>query len=223
MQEADGVLWMGVNSWPDYPQPVSTAKSSPRITADPNAGNANWVFFAVTYDGTMPTANASFYAYLFGWQNVAMGVLIVIVAAVDVTVDYDKGPINTVGALGIGNFSPVDTGARSATGSVDSRCFRGLMDELNVFNKVLTVAEIQAVQKAPAGVVVNQPQLTSRSSSDQVVVTWDSPANFQLQYRDLLTTGTWADEPTPPVVNGTQKSVTVTTTGPTRFYRLINR
>jgi hypothetical protein len=212
VQEADGVLWMGVNSWPDWPQPVSTAKSSPRITADPSAGNANWVFFAVTYDGTISAANVSFY---FGSPTEA--------AAVDVTVDYDKGPVNSVGSMSVGNFSTVDMGARAGTGSQDSRCFRGLMDELNVFNKVLTIAEIQAVQKAPAGTVLNQPQLTIRRSSDQVVIAWDSPANFQLQYRDLLTTGTWTDEPTPPVVNGTQKSVTLATTGPTRFYRLINR
>ena len=40
---ADGSLQLGVNQWPDGTPAVS---SGGRITADPNVGAANWVFFA---------------------------------------------------------------------------------------------------------------------------------------------------------------------------------
>jgi hypothetical protein len=212
VQQADGVLWMGVNTWPDA-QPFSTALSSPRLTSDPAAGNENWVFFAVTYDGTLTTANTSFF---FGSPSQA--------ATLDITVDYDKGPINSIGQLTAGNFSSVDSGARNATGPGSSRCFRGLMDELNVFNKVLALAEIQAVQKAPAGLpVVAAPKLSAARQGNGIVITWESTGIFQLQARANLNQGTWTDETTPPVVNGNQKTVTVPATGAGQFYRLVSR
>lgn len=212
VQQAGGVLWLGVNTWPDG-NPNSTALSSPRITADPVASNDNWVFFAVTYDGTIFTANSSFY---FGTTSKA--------AAIDITADYPQGPINSVGQMTGGNFSTVDNGARNATGPGNSRCFRGLMDELNVFNKVLTLAEIQAVQNAPARVPVTEsPRIIASRSGNQLVMTWESVANFQLQSRTNLNLGTWNDEGTAPVVNGNQKTVTVPTTGADQFYRLMSR
>ncbi|HYG34438.1 MAG TPA: hypothetical protein VEC99_06615, partial [Clostridia bacterium] len=106
----------------------------------------------------------------------------------------------------------------------NSRCFRGLMDELNVYNKVLTLEEIQAVQKAPAGVpVAESPKLNVSRNQNQLAFSWTSSANFQLQYRDELGAGTWNDETTAPAVNGTQRTVTLPMTGSVRFYRLIGR
>jgi hypothetical protein len=212
VQQADGVLWLGVNTWPDG-NPNSTALSSPRITADPAAGNENWIFFAVTYDGTMATANASFY---FGSPSQA--------AAVDITADYPQGPINSIGQMAAGNFSTVDNGARNATGPGNSRCFRGLMDELNVFNKVLTLDEIQAVQKAPAGVpVAESPKIVATREGGQLVIVWETTANFQLQSRSSLSQDTWADEGTAPVVDGNKKTVRLSLTGAGQFYRLVSR
>ena len=212
VQQADGVLWLGVNTWPDG-NPYSTALSSPRITADPAAGNENWVFFAVTYDGTIATANASFY---FGSPSQA--------ASVDITADYPQGPINNIGQLTAGNFSAVDNGARNATGSGNSRCFRGLMDELNVFNKVLTLEEIQAVQKAPAGVpVAESPKIIAAREANQLVITWETVSNFQLQSRGDMSQGDWSDERSTPVVDGNKKTVRLSFAGTGQFYRLISR
>ncbi len=213
VQEAGGVLWVGVNQWPDG-QPNSPAKSTGVLPADPDAGSANWVFFAFTYDGTTPTANANFY---FGSPSQA--------AALDSTFDYDRGPIASLGKLTVGNFSSVDAGARTGTGNGGgSRVFRGLMDELNVFNKVLSQAEIQDAQKAPPGVpAVEKPTLTAGRQANEFVVSWDAATNFQLQYRTELGQGSWTDDNTPPTVNGTQKTVRLPLTGQGRFYRLISR
>jgi len=212
-QEAGGILWMGVNQWPDG-NPNSPAKSTTVLTEDPAAGNANWVFFAFTYDGSIGTQNASYY---FGKPDQA--------ATLDSTFDYPSGPITSIGTLTVDNFSTLDNGARNGTGSTGgSRNFRGLMDELNVFNKVRTLAEIQDTQKAPAGVpVAAKPTLTAARQANEFVVSWDSAASFQLQYRTELGQGNWVDDNTPPTVSGTQKTVRLPFTGQSRFYRLISR
>jgi hypothetical protein len=62
----------------------------------------------------------------------------------------------------------------------------------------------------------------SRQGSE-FVVSWDSPANFQLQYRSDLSQGNWIDETTPLTVNGTVKTVRLPLTGQGQFYRLISR
>jgi hypothetical protein len=212
VQHADGTLWLGVNTWPDG-QPFSTALSTPHLTAAPSTANENWVFFAVTYDGTAAIANTSFY---FGTPSQT--------AALDITADYDRGPINSIGQLTAGNFSQVDNGARSATGPGNSRCFRGLMDEISVFNKVLTLEEIQAAQIAPAGVpVVGAPKLNVSREGNQLVIAWESTANFQLQTRNSLSQGTWASENTVPAVDGNKKTVRLPLTGPEVYYRLISQ
>lgn len=211
VQEADGTLWVGVNAWPDWP--VSPAKSSPRLVADPDAGAANWVFFAFTYDGASSTGNASFY---FGSPTEP--------AALDVTVDYPNGPINVIGPLTIGNFSTVDQGARSAAGPANSRVFRGVMDEIKVFNRALTESEIRQTQKAPAAApVVASPTLSADLQQNQFRLRWESTADFQLQFRNSLNSGNWADDNTPVVVNGNQKTVSVSAGAPARFYRLIRK
>ena len=210
-QNADGTLWMGVNTWPDG-NPNSPARSNPVLTEDPGAGNANWVFFAFTYDGSIGTGNANYY---FGKPDQA--------ATLDGTFDHNAGVINNVGTLSVGNFSTLDPGARNGTGpNGGSRCFRGLMDELNVYNRVLSLAEIQAVQTAAAGVPVQQVQLTAAAQGNQVAISWDSTATLQLQYRTNVSQGTWNNETTAPVVNGVHHTVTVPASGPARFYHLIN-
>ncbi len=212
VQEAGGILWVGVNQWPDA-QPNSPARSFAALTEDSEAGEANWVFFAFSYDGTSATGNANFY---FGSPTAA--------AVLDSTFDYDQGPITTLGKLSVGNFSTVDAGARNGTGNGGgSRVFRGLMDELNVFSRVLSLTEIQAVQKAPAGVPVQEVTLSARREGNELVVSWDSTAAFQLQYRPDVGQGAWTNEPTAPTVNGTRSNVRVPLAGAVRFYRLIKR
>ena len=86
--DANAFLKLGVNEWPDN----TPAISSSSITIDPTKSATNWVFFAVTYDGSLTSQNISFY---FGNGSQA--------ASLNWTTDYNKGPIQQSGILGIGN------------------------------------------------------------------------------------------------------------------------
>jgi hypothetical protein len=212
VQEAGGVLWVGVNQWPDA-QPNSPAKSTFALPADPDAGNENWVFFAFTYDGTTSAGNAGFY---FGSPSQE--------ATLDGLVDYEMGPVSTLGSLTIGNFSAVDTGARTGTGNGGgSRVFRGLIDEINVFNKVLSLSEIRAVQKAPAQAQVQSVKLTAKVQGQEIVISWPATSGFQLQYKVDLGKATWTDEPTAPTIADNQSIVRLPLAGAARFFQLVSR
>jgi hypothetical protein len=131
VQLASGALRVGVNEWPDagVGGPMS---STEKITVDPDNGTANWVFFAVTYDSSLPFGQVNYY---FG--NATQE------AELDLSADYDKGPITRSGSVTIGNFSSI-AGARNESGpNGGSRVFRGLIDEINVFTKALTLDEIR--------------------------------------------------------------------------------
>lgn len=206
VQNADGSLQLGVNQWPDGTPAISNPG---RITEDAEAGAANWVFFAVTYDGTSSSGNVSYY---FGSPDQA--------AELDMTADYDRGPILTSGPLTVGNFGSV-VSARTATGPGGSRVFRGLMDELKVFNKVLTESEIRNAQKAAVAVAVTPPKLLVSRQGGELVLEWDSTAVFQLQSRAALGSGDWAMETVQPAANGSRKTIRLQPSENTKFYRLI--
>jgi hypothetical protein len=197
-----GSLKLGVNEWPDYTPVISSAM----ITADPAEGAPNWVFFAVTYDGTLPNQNVTFY---FGNADQP--------AQTDVTADYNKGPILQSGILGIGNANATTWFAGDA-GTNGVRSFRGLIDELHVFNKVLTLEQIQAVQMAPAA--VPPPQLSASLQNGKIAIRWVSSGNFQLQSRSAANMGPWANVTNQPTVGGNTHTVTLGVTNPAQFYRL---
>lgn len=208
VQLGDGSLQLGVNGWPDG----SPAKSSPMLAEDPELGTANWVFFAVTYDGAQSSGNVNWF---FGSADQA--------AQPDVSNDYDRGPILQSGALTVGNFGEV-VSARNETGPAGgSRCFRGLLDELNVFNKVLTLAEIQAVQKAPVSAPVIPPKLNLVLQGNQIELSWETAGNFKLQSRTELSQGSWTDETATPTVQGNKRSARLAVSGSSRFYRLVSQ
>jgi hypothetical protein len=211
VQLGNGALRLGINQWPDGANGGGPQSTAGRVTADLQLSDANWVFFAVTYDGTSAFANTTFY---FGSATQA--------AFPDVTADYDCGAILTSGALTVGNFG-AKVGARNDAGTFGSRCFRGLLDELRVFNRVLTPAEIQAVQREPTGVPTVPVALSASPEGGEMVPAWESSAPFQLQARTALETGDWANEPTPPVSDGNRKTVRLPVTGPSRFFRLISQ
>jgi hypothetical protein len=85
----------------------------------------------------------------------------------------------------------------------------------------LGIAGLQIVSSAafPA----SSPTLAAVPQGGDIVISWSSAVNFQLQYRADLGQGSWADEPTPPVVNGGQSTVTLPATAPARFFRLVSR
>ena len=206
VQLASGALRIGVNQWPDGAGGGGPMSTAGKITADSGAGAANWVFFAVTYDSSV---NGGEIRYYFGKPDEA--------ATLDVALPYSRGPIVTSGRLTAGNFSTVDTPARTGLGpNGQSRVFRGLIDELQVFDDVFSLEQIQQTQLGSAP----RPTLAARRDGNDVVISWESPANFQLQFRGDAAQGVWENESTLPDVNGNVRAVRVPLTATNRFYRL---
>lgn len=146
VQVADNRLRFSVNEAPDFPGP-SPFSSINTITIDPLTPVSNWMFFAVTYDaGDLSDPADGRVSFYFGNADTA--------AAADAgatNVVYDRGAINSAtdlgksGTLTVGNFT-TDVAARTVIGN-NSRVLRGLTDDINVFDSVLTLAEIHAVQQ----------------------------------------------------------------------------
>jgi hypothetical protein len=86
----------------------------------------------------------------------------------------------------------------------------------------LGIAGLQLVSSValPAAATLT-PSLNAAVQGNQIVLSWKSPATFQLQSRANLTAGNWTDEPTPPLVSLDQSTVTLPAIGPTRYYRLL--
>jgi hypothetical protein len=197
----DGSLQLGVNQFPDG-LPTSSAG---KLTSDPNASNTNWVFFAVTYDSTLATEPVKFY---FGKTDEKV--------AFDSAITYttSRGVIDPSGPLTIGNFGRV-VGARTTTGS-NSRTFRGLMDEIQIWNRVLTPAEIEACQVAPA----LPPLLQISPQGSNVALSWETATSLQLQSRADLASGSWGNVTNVPAVSGNVRTLTLPASKPGEFFRL---
>jgi glucose/arabinose dehydrogenase len=124
--KSDGSLVLGVNQRPD-----GRARSSAGvIPTDIEANSDSWRFFAVTYDATAEQVQ-----FFFG-SNAND-------AALDVALSYTgQGPAGTnIGRLSIGNLNPASRAGASG------RMFRGLIDDIQIYTNVLSLAEIIAVQR----------------------------------------------------------------------------
>ncbi len=123
--KTDGSLQLGINEAIGTSSPRSSAA---KITTDAAAGAANWKFFAVTYSAI--SQSVSFY---FGSTALK--------ATLDKTVTYNKGVVgNDMEPLAIGNFNSI------TRGWLTGRMFRGLIDQIQVYNSSLTLSQIIAVQ-----------------------------------------------------------------------------
>jgi RHS repeat-associated protein len=129
--KSDGSLQIGVDQWPDN---LPSRSSAGKISTDSAGSSSNWRFFAVSYDGTTNSNNLNFY---FGSAQTQ--------ATLDVTKSYDRGSVgSSIANLAVGHFN-------SATRSIaQDRMFRGLIDEVKIYNKVLSTAEILTVQGSTA-------------------------------------------------------------------------
>jgi hypothetical protein len=151
-----GTLKVGINQWPDS----TTAISSAGIIPTDAAGAAtNWRFFAVTYNST--TSTIRFY---FGANSTP--------ASLDQSLTYNRGVVGaTIGKLAVGHFN-----AESSRSSRTDRIFRGLIDQVQIFGTVLSLAEIQTVQTG-GGIAI--PVFTSvlPAGNDLVLVGTSGPAS----------------------------------------------
>lgn len=200
----DGSLQLGVNQFPNG-TPTSAAG---KITSDQTGGNANWVFFAVTYDSTLAIEPVKFY---FGKPDA----LVTLSSAITYTTN--RGVIDPSGPLTLGNFGPVFT-ARTATGTGNSgsRIFRGLMDEIQIWNRALTLTEIEAIQVAPS----LPPLLLIAPQGSNVALSWEATTAPQLQFRTNLTSGSWESVTNLPTVLGNLRTLTLPASQEAEYFRL---
>ncbi len=123
---SNGSLQLGVDQWPDGSPAIS---STNKVTTNASALSGNWVFFAVTYKST---GQVQFY---FGTNSTE--------AVLDVTRAYSGRGLtgSNIGKFAVGAFNDATRNA-----STYDRMFKGLIDNIQVFGKVLTEAEIRIAQ-----------------------------------------------------------------------------
>jgi hypothetical protein len=188
-------------------------RSSPNmIVNNTNHPASNWRFFAVTYDGSVTTANLNFY---WGDGNTL---------ATNDTVNplsYDRGILTNTGPFTLGNFNATTTSSGRIINGDNAAFFRGLIDEFHIFSRVLTITEIQQMQTAAP----MPPVLVISNRVNDVVLSWaaNTPpllTGLQLQARTNAATGTWSDVTNPTNVSETVRSVALPHSGDTKFFRL---
>jgi hypothetical protein len=109
------------------------------------------------YDPELETGHVNFY---FGKGDV--------LAALDSSRTYSRGPIESTGELTMGNFGIIAPGERAGLGpNGPSRVFRGLIDEVKVFDSALDLADIQQIQTG--GAVPNVPATITRQPESQTM------------------------------------------------------
>jgi hypothetical protein len=166
------------------------------------------VFFAVTYDSTLPNEQVK---YWFGSPSSA--------AALDQVRDYNAGPILFSGPVSLGNFgTAAGTSLRTAV-APNSRVFRGLMDDVNVINRPLSLDQIRLLQKG-LPFDLDQPALTIVHTPPNIEISWDASTIWQLEYTEVLGSGIWNNVIEMPVVVGNHRTVTMPAPANPRFYRL---
>jgi hypothetical protein len=152
VHESDGRLRFSVNEAPDFPGPGPNS-SPDAVTIDADADPSNWVFFAVSYDaGDLADDFDGLVTFYLGSAST--------LASEDTVTDYDKGAIGlhsdqSEPILTIGNFNPNVGGPRYESGpradTCASRVLRGLVDDLRMYEGVLTLDQIHAAQMPDTG------------------------------------------------------------------------
>lgn len=212
--KADWSIQLNVNEWPGG----SLYRSSgivPVVTnglAVPTFPNDNWVFFAVTYDGTLTSANLNYY---FGSPTT------------EVHLDdgspqsANRGIITNTGPLTVGNLNGITSLAGRTINGDNAAFFRGLIDELHIYSRVLTLEELKVLQKAPA----LPAYLSQTTQTNNSVLSWEMGEQpllplLQLQSRTNLATGSWVDVPNATNVSGSVRSIAFPRTNDARYFRL---
>ena len=105
-------------------------------------------------------------------------------------------------------------------GGFNGTAFRGLMDEVKIFTKVLTLAEIQGEQKSPALPTL----LVYSNTGPNLDLSWETPPAYpyQLQSRTNLDSGSWISVTNSESVSGNIHKVSVHKVKESDFFR-INR
>ena len=208
--KSDNSLQLAVNE--SVGSSTVNRSSANMIVNNTNHPTANWRFFAVTYDGSLASANLSFY---WGDANT--------LATNDVLnpLSYSRGIITNTGPFTLGNFNATTTSSGRTINGENAAFFRGLIDEFHIFSRVLTLTEIRQMQTAAA----MPPVLFVSNPTNKVVLSWaaNTPPllpGLQLQGRTSVGTGSWSDVTNPTNVAGGVTTLVLPPTGDTKFFRL---
>jgi hypothetical protein len=129
-------------------------------TADPT----NWVFFAVTFNPSLAASNLS---YFIAKRDAAATLLTNFNYKGDVT--YSNVGITNAGPLSVGCGNTLMTLVRGTSGA-NIKIFRGLMDNIEVYDRALSADEIQAVQ---VGAPPPDPEIHLDSlNSNRLLLSW---------------------------------------------------
>lgn len=130
---SDGSLKVGINQWPDKTIAISSAG---KIPTNENGSVSNWKFFAITYESSVSTLQ-----FYFG-DNFHL-------ASLDKSVTYPQGDVGTsIGKLAIGHFN-----SESNRSTRTDRIFRGVIDQIEVYNSALPLRDIQTIQNIGSAII----------------------------------------------------------------------
>jgi hypothetical protein len=158
-----------------------------------------WIHWAVIYDG------ASLTLYRNANQGAQGGKASVVRSAA-------LGYANYLGAVQIG----------SESGQPANRNWNGMLDDVAIFNGVLSQTEIASVMSGDFSVFLVRPPVSITQTQQSLTLTWPAePSGFQLQASPTLSSSQWTDVSVPPVPQGTNLTVTLPIGPGTQFFRLL--
>jgi hypothetical protein len=168
-----------------------------------------WVFFAITYDGTRTSQNVQFYK----------GTAIDPVTLVE-TRTINQGRSTNHTGLWVGNICP-------ATNDCGTRPTDGLMDNFRIFgsttssNGVLTLEQLESLRTKDLLNDTDKISLTIRQSNGVVTIAWPAyPGGFTLETTARLNFPIIWEPASATVIQTNGSNVVVVPATGTQFYRL---
>lgn len=164
VQSDNGSLRCGINQWSDGSNPTPPLTANGVLPLSATADPTNWVFIAVTFNPSLASGNLS---YFIGKSDTAAMLL----------TNFNYKGNNTYANVGITNAGPLSVGCgntlmtqvRGTSGS-NIKIFRGLMDNIAVYDRALSADEIQSVQ---VGAPPADPEIHMDSlNSSQLLLSW---------------------------------------------------
>jgi hypothetical protein len=157
-----------------------------------------WVHWAVIYDG------ASLTLYRNADQGAHGGKASVVRSAA-------LGYASYMGAVQIG----------SESGQPANRNWNGMLDDVAIFNGVLSQNEIATAMSGDFSSFLVRPAVSVTQTQQSLTLSWPAePSGFQLQATTNLSSTQWTNVPIIPVPQGTNLTVTLPVGPGAQFFRL---
>jgi hypothetical protein len=122
-----------------------------------------------------------------------------------------------------GTFGPVNNAPLRIGTSDDCQPFAGLIDEVRIYNRALSLAEIRAIVSAGTTTSSDCKTVTATVRVRDLDICWNSSTNrtYQVEYRSDATTNLWVGLGSPVQGNGTTNCVVDSVPEvPSKLYRV---